>query len=166
MHAEPSTVDLPARHYVALRGTVTVGTIVSIADRIPEVLGWLAERGTPSAGPPFLRYLVIDMDADLEIEAGVPVDEPIAGSGEVVPGVLPAGRYATVEHRGAYDGLVETIADLLAWAERRGLALDVRRDGAGDHWGCRFESYRTDPRTVPDVADWRTDVFLRLADPA
>ena len=38
--------------------------------RFPELFGWLAGNGIAVGGPPFIRYLVIDMAAELEIEAG------------------------------------------------------------------------------------------------
>ena len=38
-----------------------------------RVFGWLAGRGISPAGPPFWRYVVVDMEAKLELETGVPV---------------------------------------------------------------------------------------------
>lgn len=162
MHTEPGTVERPEQPYVAVRGTVTMATISTMADRIPEVFAWLAARGLDPAGPPFLRYLVIDMKHELEVEAGVPLAAPVAGDGEIRAGVLPAGRYAAVTHTGPYDGLVPTIADLRRWADDQGLAWDMTREGRVERWGCRIESYRTDPRQEPDPAAWETDVFFRL----
>src|SRR5215472_16933119 len=40
-------------------------------------------------GPPLIRYLVIDMAGELQIELGVPVAAPVTASGRVQPGVLP-----------------------------------------------------------------------------
>jgi hypothetical protein len=39
----------------------------------PGLLGWLAEHGITASGPPFIRYTVVDMDAELGIEIGAPV---------------------------------------------------------------------------------------------
>ena len=57
----------------------------------PELFGWLASNGIAPSGPPFIRYLVIDMAGELQIELGVPVGAPVTGSGRIQPGVLPAG---------------------------------------------------------------------------
>src|SRR5690606_39760712 len=57
-----------------------------------------SERGTPPAGSPFFRFHVIDMQGDLQVEAGVPVAAPMEGEGDIVPGVIPAGRYAVATH--------------------------------------------------------------------
>jgi hypothetical protein len=69
-------VDRPDQPYVAVRRTITMQTFPEIADRLPGLFGWLAERGIAPAGPPFFRYLVIDMERELDVEAGVPVAHP------------------------------------------------------------------------------------------
>jgi DNA gyrase inhibitor GyrI len=59
---------------------------------------------------------VIDMQAELEIELGVPADVSSADGGRIVPGILPGGNYAVLRHKGPYDGLVASNAALLHWA--------------------------------------------------
>ena len=63
-----------------------------------EVFDWLGQRGIAPAGPPFWRYLTIEMPDRLEIECGVTVGATIPGDDRVLAGELPAGRYATVLH--------------------------------------------------------------------
>jgi len=74
-------------------------------------------QGITPAGPPLIRYLVIDMAGELQIELGVPVTAPVTASGRVQPGVLPEGRYAVLRHTGPYDGLVASNAALLGAGE-------------------------------------------------
>src|SRR5262245_41741099 len=69
----PIIVERAEQPYVGIRGLVTMPTIGAIADRIPEVFAWLGARGIEPAGAPFLKYNLIDMARELEIEAGVPV---------------------------------------------------------------------------------------------
>ncbi|MEV6104791.1 GyrI-like domain-containing protein [Streptomyces sp. NPDC051940] len=162
----PAVVTLPERPYVALRRTCTLQSMDVIADRIPEVRAWLAERGIEPAGPPFLRFEVIEMEKQLVVEAGWPVAEPVPGDGTrdgVRAGVLPSGRYVSLVHHGHPDQLVPVIGALLVWARERGLRWDVERTPEGDRWGCRLESYRTDPREQPDPAQWETELQFRLA---
>ncbi len=161
---EPVVVTREAQLYVAVRRRVTLKTFGRIADRIPEVLGWLAERGVAPAGPPFLRYLVIDMDRELEVEAGVPVAQPVEGDDDVLAGVLPAGRYVTLTQVGHPDALVAVTGVLLDAAHHRGLVWDSEPTPAGERWGCRLESYLTDPREEPDMNRWRVELAFRLAD--
>jgi effector-binding domain-containing protein len=141
-----------------------MSTFPTIADRIPEVFSWLAARGIAPAGSPFFRYLVIDMPGRIEVEAGVPTADQVSGDGEIVAGVLPAGRFATVTHHGDYSGLVDATAELLAWAAERELKWDTADTPLGERWGCRLEVLETSPRFVPDPADWLTDLVFRLAD--
>src|SRR5271156_2762470 len=140
--------------YVAVRAQVTMQTISAIADRIPEVFGWLAAHGVAPAGPPFLKYNVIDMARQLEIEAGVPVAAAVDGGGSVLSGALPAGRYATVTYVGPPAKLVDATAELLAWASREGLVFDVAQTGEGERWGARLEIFLTDPASEPDMDKW------------
>ncbi|HEX6759286.1 MAG TPA: GyrI-like domain-containing protein [Propionibacteriaceae bacterium] len=125
-----------------------------------QVYGWLAARGITPSGPPFWRYIVVDMDNELELETGVSVASPVEANGEIRAGVLPAGRYATVLHTGHPDTLVTATRDLLEWAAERGLEWD----SDGTTWGCRLEEYLSDPQEVPDMREWQTRLAFRLRD--
>jgi effector-binding domain-containing protein len=164
MHPEPRVVERAAQPYVAIARSVTMRTIPEAADRIPEVFGWLAARGIEAAGPPFLRFDVIDACRGLEVEAGVPVAAAPDGDDAVRPGVLPAGRYATVVHIGHPDELIGVTANLLDWTAAQGIRWDMAETEAGQRWGCRLEIYRTNPAEVPDPARWETELAFRLAD--
>ncbi|MEJ3651748.1 GyrI-like domain-containing protein [Actinomycetes bacterium KLBMP 9759] len=160
---QPSVVELPEQPYVAVSGLVTMQTFGKIADRFGEVFGFLAARGVAPSGPPFFRYRVIDMEHELEVEAGVPVAVPVPGDGDVVGDVLPPGRYVTVTHTGHPDELVERTGQLLAWAARRGLEFDVHPDDRGDRWGSRLEVLLTDPAEEPDMNKRQTELAFKLA---
>ena len=162
-HTEPRIVQRSEQPYVAIRRSVTMETFGAIADRIPEVFDWLAARGSEPAGAPFFRYHVVDMPR-LVVEAGVPVAAVAAAAGDVVPGVLPAGRYATVTHVGHPDELLDVTATLLEWADQQDLDWDMADTDDGQRWGCRLEVLKTDPSDEPDLNTWETDLAFRLAD--
>jgi len=164
MPIRPSIVERPEQPYVAIRGLVTMQTIGSIADRLPEVFVWLAEHGLEPTGAPFFKYNRIDMERQLEVEVGVPVAATAEGDGEVRSGVLPAGRYATVTHVGHPDELVGVTAALLDWAAQQGLRWDMSETDDGQRWGCRLEVVNTDPAEEPDMRKWETELAFRLAD--
>ena len=164
MPTAPRTVERAEQPYVAVSGRVTMQTIGAIADRLPEVFAWLGARGLEPAGAPFFRYDLIDMERRLEVEAGVPVAAAAAGDGEVVAGVLPAGRYASLTHVGHPDELVEATTALLDRAAQQGLAWDMNETPEGQRWGCRLEVYKTDPAEQPDMSKWETELLFRLAD--
>src|SRR5450756_2560014 len=88
------------------------------------------------AGPPFIRYLVIDMETELEVELVVPVRGEVEGDDSVRSDVLPAGRYVTLRHVGPYDGLIASNAALQQWAQEQGIALDSWGTDRGSAWRC------------------------------
>ena len=121
-------------------------------------------RRVKPAGPPFLRYVVIDMDRELAIEVGVPVASPIEGAGDIKAGTLPGGRYAVLTHTGAPATLLAANKALLDWAAGQGLSWDMSDSADGQRWGCRLEIWLTDPSEQPDMTKWETQLAFRLAD--
>jgi effector-binding domain-containing protein len=164
MSTTPEITSRPEQPYVAIRADVTMAELSGLADRFGELFGWLAQRGAAPAGAPFFRYNVIDMERTLNVEAGVPVANPVDGDDQVLGGTLPAGRYATYLHVGPYDGLIGAVDTLLQWANAQGLEWDSSTAGDGEHWGCRLETYLTDPSQEPDATKWETELAFRLAD--
>jgi effector-binding domain-containing protein len=159
MTHEPQLEQRAAQCYAAILAHVTMDSFPQAIDTgYPELFGWLAARGLTPAGPPFIRYLVIDMAAELEIELAIPVAATVTGSGRVRPGVLPAGRYVTLRHVGPYDGLIASNAALQQWARDHSIALDSWDTDRGSGWRGRVEHYITDPSAEPDPATWEVDV--------
>jgi effector-binding domain-containing protein len=161
----PVIAERPAQPYVAIRAQVTMQTMDTVlAPLLPQVFAWLRERNIPSAGPPFWKYNVIDMDRLLEVEVGVPVTVRVDGDDKVLAGVLPFGRYATVRYTGHPNGLISAIASLREWARQEGLTWDMTDTPDGERWAARLEIYETDPSVEPDMTKWSTQLAFRLAD--
>lgn len=160
----PEITQRAAQPYAGISAWVTMETVASVAHRIPEIFGWLGPRGIAPAGPPFFRYHVVDMERQLLVEVGVPVASAVDGDGEIHPGMLPPGRFATMTHTGAPNTLVAATAELLDWGQAHGLAWDVSQTDAGEQWGCRVEFYLTSPAEQPDATKWQTQLAFRLAD--
>jgi effector-binding domain-containing protein len=116
---------------------------------------------TERAAQPFIRYHVIDMDAELEIEIAAPVAAAVPGSGRVQAGELPAGRYVTLVHTGPYNGLVAANAALQDWARDQGISLECSQDG--HRFRGRVEFYPTDPREEPDTAKWQVEIAYLIS---
>lgn len=167
---EPHVITRQDEWYLGTRDTVTMTTVPRIADRIPALIGALTQAFVPPAGAPFLRYRVIDMSAELVIDAGIPIAtridpaEVVGDDPSVFVDQLPGGRYLCTTHRGAPDELVGVTERLLRWADDHELQLDVRPSPAGDVWACRLETFLTDPRVEPDMSNWVTELAMRLAD--
>jgi hypothetical protein len=159
----PSIVDLPAQRYVAERATVGIADFPRIADRLPPLLGALAAAGVPPAGAPFFRYRTLHPGPRFTVEAGVPVAGPCSPPGPAFTDELPAGRYVLDTYTGAPGGLAAATQAVLDWGTGEGLTWDRTEGPGGEDWGCRLEVLRTDPRAVPDPAQWVTDLLFRIA---
>jgi effector-binding domain-containing protein len=164
MITEPKVEDRGAQHYVAIRTQATMQELdTAIPQRLGEVFAWLAHQGVAPSGAPFARYLVIDMEALLDIEVGVPVVTALSGDDRICAGVLPVGRYASLVYTGIDIGIKANWA-LLKWGVEKGLAWDTWKTEQGDAFGARLESFLTNPDEETDRAKWETEVAIRLAE--
>ena len=161
MISEPKVEDRAEQHYVGIRAQVPTSKFKQI---IPEFLGelfaWLGERGVAPAGAPFMRYHVINMAGNMDVELGVPVAAAVQGNGRIAAGVIPAGRYASLVYSGV-TGIAGNKA-LLEWAARNKLKWDRWDDANGDAFRSRVEYFRTDPAEQPDRKKWETEVAIKL----
>jgi effector-binding domain-containing protein len=162
---QPRIENRAAQPYAGIRMAVTMAGFPAAADSaFPALFAWLGSHGVAPAGAPFIRYHVIDMAGELQIEFGAPVAAPVEGDGQVQPGTAPAGRYLVLRHTGPYDQLIGANAALQDYAKQHGIAFAARDTPAGEAWDGRFEHYLTDPTAEPDAARWQTDVAYLLAD--
>jgi effector-binding domain-containing protein len=162
MLTEPKIVEWAAQPYVAIRRVVGMPFGDAVDATLPKLWRWIESHGIEPAGPPFFKYNLIDMPRRLEIEFGAPLAQMPVADTEVVAGVLPAGRYATLTYHGHYDGLMGANAALIDWVRANGHAFDAESTPEGERFACRMESYTNDPREVPDPADWETVLFYKL----
>ncbi|QXE38265.1 GyrI-like domain-containing protein [Streptomyces sp. GMY02] len=163
---QPTVSVRDEQPYVGVSRSVTMETLHEIADLVPWAIGRLAGLGIAPAGPPFLRYHVIDMKNLLEVEAGVPVatTRELPTDSGLSAGVLPGGRYLTAVCAGTAD--VAVTRDFLEWARAHGMEWDRKETPSGDRWGCRLERFLTNPAEEPNPEKWRTELAFRLADGA
>jgi effector-binding domain-containing protein len=165
---EPEVISRSPQPYVSITTSVRLDQLAEVLiPQTGEVFGWLAARGIDPAGSPFWKYNVIDMAAESEIEVGVPTAHQVSGDGRVQSNVLPAGRYAFVQHVGHPSLLEDATRALLEWAEERGLRWDVvpsAESAVGVRWIARVEEYLTDPVEQPDMEQWQTNLIFKLAD--
>ena len=161
---QPTIVERIEQPYVGRRESITMTEFARVADHLPGMFGRLAERGVPVTGPPFFRYRVIDMSADLVVEAGIPVAGRIEVAEPLFVESLPGGRYATVTHIGHPGELMAVTARLLDWGSDQGLAWDMQPTPTGEVWGCRLEVLMTNPAEEPDMHKWETVLLFKLAE--
>ena len=119
----------------------------NLAVILPEVMMYLNAEGIQPTGAPFTRYHAAGEMMDME--AGMPVKQPVAGTDRIKASKLPAGRVVVGWHIGPYDRLGETHQKMGKWIEDKGLeSLDGQ-----------WEFYWTDPGLEPDSSKWRTQIF-------
>ncbi len=162
MSNEPTIEVRPEQPYLAIPVEVAMREFDPAIAAIDDLFSWLGQRGIAPAGPLFFRYHALgdmDMASRFRIEVGVPLAAVEPGDEGVVPGVITAGRYATLVHTGDPDRLVEAHAALQAWAAARDLRVERSDD---DVWGGRFEFYLTDPADQPDRSRWSTAIAYLL----
>jgi RNA polymerase sigma-70 factor (ECF subfamily) len=165
MATEPKIESRREQPYLGIRSSVPMEGIAGFIDEsYPELFAYLRTLGVEAAGPPFLRYHVIDMDRLLDIETGVPVATSMPGAGRIAAGLVPSGRYVTLVHLGPYEGLIDANEVLQRWAAEQGLAFAMSETPDGDRFESRLEVYLTDPQAEPDVGKWATEVAYLLDD--
>ncbi|MEV6633461.1 GyrI-like domain-containing protein [Actinoplanes sp. NPDC051470] len=161
---DPTIVERAEQPYIGRRESITMTEFARIADHLPRMFDDLTTEGVEIAGPPFFRYRVIDMAADLLVEAGIPVtDAPATLADPTFVDCLPAGRYATIRHIGHPDELIAVTAKLLDWAHHQGHTFDMRQTPSGEVWECRLEQMFTNPAEEPDMHKWETHLYFKLA---
>lgn len=111
----------------------------------------LERQGIAGTSAPFARYHAFGEQVDFE--AGVMVDTPIAPDGDVKPSALPAGPAAIAIHAGPYETLGGTYEALQRW-------LEASPDYSAN--GGPWELYLTDPSAEPDPGKWLTEVIFPL----
>jgi effector-binding domain-containing protein len=130
-------------------------------DLFTELRLWVQKNDIAEEGPYFLRYHVIDMDNQMDIEVGYVVSRHLPAEGRVKPGSLPAGNYASLTY--SRYGLRANKA-LITWAKENGIRWDRWEDPAGDAFRCRYEAYLTDYRLEPRKSQWMVELAIKIAD--
>lgn len=159
---EPRVSAKPEVVYMGIRTqTQFKGMFAVVTKLFREMNKWMDGQGLKPAGPPFLRYHVIDMDGEMDIEVGFPVAQAGPGDDRVKPGKLPAGRYAHLTYQSQAYSANKTLVE---WARDSGLKWDRWDDPKGDGFRSRYEAYLTDPKIEPRKTKWDVEVAIKLAD--
>ncbi len=154
--------ERPAKPTLGIRVQTPFGGMFKVVDQLrKELTLWLKQKNITPTGPFFLRYHVIDMAGEMDIEFGVLGVEGVSGDGRVMAGAIPAGRYASLVYTGGgYQGN----RVLVEWAKANGIAWDRWDDPKGDGFRSRCETYLTDPKTESRKTKWEIEVAIKLPD--
>src|SRR4051812_13913849 len=121
---------------------------------IHEVLGALASQGITPSGPWFTHHRRRPTDT-FDFDICFPVTTPVAATGRVKPGLLPATRVARVVYRGPYEGLGDAWGEFCDWVSANG------HTPRADLW----ERYVVGPETGCEPAGFVTELNRPLVGP-
>lgn len=161
----PKPLQREPQSYVFVPFTVPMSEMDRPAkEGFPILFAYLQKHGLQSAGAPFYNYRRIDMNATLDVEAGIPVTGAAPADGRVELGTLPGGTFLGLKWHGHYDDLMPVTAIMIGFAKETGQAFDMHTEGSSDHFACRLEIYETEPDWVRDPSDWLTRLEFKLRD--
>jgi effector-binding domain-containing protein len=150
----PELKELASRPALTIRTRTRIRDIATLFDKgYSSIARLLKERGKEPADPPFAIYYSMDMDNDIEVEFGFPVDEHLEGSGSITASTTPSGKAVTTLYVGPYDEVEPAYDFLMKWCTDNSLIMS----------GAAYEVYLNDPsRTSPDML--KTQIHLLLAE--
>lgn len=120
---------------------------------LAELMSTIAAQGVAPTGPWFSHHLKMDPEI-FDVEISVPVSTPVASSGRVQAGVLPAAKVARTVYRGSYEHLGEAWGEFMSWIENNGLIP------GDDLWEC----YKIGPADTLNPNSWHTELNRPLVD--
>ena len=110
-------------------------------------IDWKEMRGKGAFGQ-FLEVLTKKQ----KMRIGMFTSAPVASGGDAIGTEIPAGRYVTTIHRGAYHKVGDTYRRIYDWAMENGVTLS---DGS-------IENYIDDPSDMP-MEDVRTRIWIAVS---
>lgn len=133
-----------------------------IPQLIDEIFGWLAQHTIEPSGSPIIRYHMIDMENELDIEIGVLVSESIIDNDRITAGVIPSGQYGTLIYKDVTKG-IDGNRKLIEWAKQEGIEWDAWDTEQGHAFRSRIEYLLDGPEDDPDPSQWDTKVAILIA---
>jgi effector-binding domain-containing protein len=118
---------------------------------LKELKGAITEQGVAITGPWFTHHLRRPAEY-FDFEICFPVSAPVAASGRMRPGELPAMTMARTLYSGGYEGLGAAWGQFDAWVSANGHAASE------ELWEC----YVTGPESSEDTDSYRTELSREL----
>jgi effector-binding domain-containing protein len=121
-----------------------------ISGAMMEIFGVAGGQGVRFAGPAFGIYHSPDStEAEVDLEVGMPVAEPVEPAGRVVATVIPGGLVAATVHCGRYEEVAPAYRALGEWVQEHGHETS----------GPPREVYLVGPDQVQDPGALRTEIL-------
>jgi effector-binding domain-containing protein len=130
---------------------------VEMPPAIDEILAVLTAQGLKPQGPLFVHHLKQSAN-DFDFEVGFPVEAPVAPSGRVKAGELPAAKVARTIYHGDYEGLYAAWDEFGKRLQSEGILAREGLTSAATLW----EVYVVGPQSSSDPRQWQTELNLPL----
>ena len=139
----------PTKQAMAWRGHSSMENIMqTFKEKAPQVYQHILSNGGQIAGPMYGRYHHFTQ-TDMDLEIGVFVKEPVAGTGDIQPVEIPGGQVTSQDYYGPYSGVPGAWNAAHQWfSESKEWEIS----------GPPMEVYWTDPGEEPDQSKWRTEI--------
>lgn len=160
---KPKLEERSEQAYVYIPINATLKEWDKVNNLVPEVYGWLGQKGIAPAGPLLYRYWKVgDNETPFDLEVGVPIAQAVEVDGKIKLGKLNPGKYLTYQFTGHPDQLFQLHQELQHWAKEH--EVKFKYQGQDDVWACRYESYFTNPTEEPDPNKWVNEIAYQVHD--
>ncbi|MDD5507335.1 MAG: SRPBCC family protein [Bacteroidales bacterium] len=144
---------ISAQPALSIKDSAMVDMIGSkMGEMYGKLMGFITERNIRIAGPPYTISYSWDYNKPFVFEAGIPIQSPAAGEGDIMASEIAAGDVVCAPYYGPYD-------DMGALHEKIQLYLAAKHI---QYVGYPWEVYMTDPQTEPDSTKWLTMIYYRI----
>ncbi len=151
MSANCTFEELPLEYTAHVRVRTPVDKLPELIGRsYGQIMALIQQWGLKVSGPLYTAYFNLDKE-DLDVEIGFPVDTSFDRQGEIRPGEIAAGTYATCFHKGLYSEMEPTYKQLTDWIEEQGAVPT----------GIAYEFYLNSPDEVPE-SELLTKILLPI----
>ena len=93
-----------------------------IGSSFQKLGAYAAGEGVEPADIPYVRFGDMSDLEDVPVEVGFPLARALPGSGDVVAGCIPAGRYVTFMFLGPNEDMGPAYEEMETWLAQRGLS--------------------------------------------
>lgn len=139
--------DEPARTTAVRKASTTWSEFPGLWRRLSGDVWDCLRAGGVTSGCPNVMLYRDRPDGGVDVEIGVELRVPCELTGDVVGSKLPAGRVASVEHRGPYERMGEAYEAFDAWRAATGVPKPAV------HWET-YGPHSDDPERLSLTISW------------
>jgi effector-binding domain-containing protein len=122
----------------------------SMGEAYGKLFGFLGSKNMAPAGSPFSVYYSYDPKGNTIFEAGVPVNDSITGTEEILCKKFPAMKVVSTLYKGAYEKMEPVYQQI----------QDYMKENKLESTGTSWEIYLTDPSQISSPDDNETLIYF------